>query len=150
MNNILQKTNELTENMQKIHKQYFHEKVVKTIRCIDEDILKELKSLGITDFTNNLLSLVMILVSIYFWRKENACKKINRVFPSKIIGGNFELNDYEKNYIYLSILQIPFNTDMLDIEMYNVLKEISESVVLYERHDNISEYMKQKRSAKYN
>lgn len=68
-----------------------------------------------------------LLIAITEWKKESR-KSADRVFQPKSMGGQFELNSFEVKYLFLKIMQVPFELNELDEELLQSLQEISRSI----------------------
>lgn len=146
MNNIIEKTKILTER-------YSIDILIESMKYSEDEFYIDMDNFNLLSDNEKkeCLELATLFFAIVIWSNENN-KSADRVFRPKILGGDFELNDFETRYIFLKIISIPFERDNLLDKHYEVLKTISKSIFVQipDKINNIVDYMTNKRAEKFN
>jgi len=92
------------------------------------------------------LELINLFFAIIIWARENN-KTVDNVFTPISLGGEFNITDFERRYLFLKILALPFDMKKLLEEHYEALITISNSIYVNMpyRISNLSEFILSKR-----
>ncbi len=146
MNNIIEKTRELTEK-------YSIYTLIENMKYTDDEFYINMDNFNLLpdNEKEDCLKLTNLFFAIVLWSKDNN-KSPDRVFKPKVLGGDFELNDFETRYVFLKIMSIPFERNNLLDEHYEALKSISKSIFIQipDKINDIVEYITNERAKKFN